>query len=407
LRDFCFINDVVAGILLALESTDVDGEVFNLASGDPISIHDMIEKVQQCIGSGTPNYGEVPFRKDENQALVADITKAKELLNWSPTTPVDEGIRKTINAYRSSFEMEHKPLVSIIMNCYNSERFLREAIDSVYAQTYKNWEIIFWDNASEDKSSEIAQSYDSKIKYFHAHSTTPLGEARNLALQKANGTYIAFLDCDDLYEPNKLQMQIDLMENNDYAMCYGSVITIYEDGRVKKQTHVTNKSGFLLGHMLNKYEINMQSVLIRRSVLEESKLEFPINLKYCPDYNLFMNILALSPVGVIQDFIVRYRIVENSLSRETVDLVSGEMKYTLDELVELNQELHNKYAAEFTTAYQKLHYYDAIAALYHSNKKLSRQKLKPVIFNRLSYFAIYLLLLSPLSSQKILRILGR
>jgi len=102
LRDFCFINDVVAGILLALESTDVDGEVFNLASGDPISIHDMIEKVQQYIGLGTPNYGEVPFRKGENQALVADITKAKELLNWSPTTSTDDGIRKTVNAYRSS-----------------------------------------------------------------------------------------------------------------------------------------------------------------------------------------------------------------------------------------------------------------------------------------------------------------
>jgi glycosyltransferase involved in cell wall biosynthesis len=293
------------------------------------------------------------------------------------------------------------------MNCYNSERFLKEAIDSVYAQTYKNWELIFWDNASEDKSGEIAQTYDGKIKYFRAKTTAPLGEARNLALQKAEGTYIAFLDCDDLYEPNKLQKQVELMENNDYAMCYGSVITIREDGTVKKQSPVRNKSGFLLGNMLKKYEINMQSVLLRKAILEEASLGFPIKLKYCPDYNLFMNICALSPVGVLHDFVVRYRVVENSLSRITVDLVSGEMKYTLEEIAERSPTLRTKYAVEFTTAYQKLHYYDAVAALYQGNKKLSRQKLKPVIFKRPSYFAIYLLLLSPFSPQTILRILGR
>jgi len=163
----------------------------------------------------------------------------------------------------------------------------------------------------------------------------------------------------------------------------------------------------LLGNMLKKYEINMQSVLVRKSILEDTGLGFPVELKYCPDYNLFMNICALSPVGVIRDFIVRYRTVENSLSRETVDLVSGEMKYTLDEIAEHRPTLRTKYADEFTVAYQKLHYYDAVAALYQGNKTLSRQKLKPVIYKRASYFVIYLLLLSPLSPHKILQILGR
>ena len=318
-----------------------------------------------------------------------------------------KGFAKQLTPIEVPSAMTHKPLVSIIMNCYNSERFLKEAIDSVYAQTYENWEIIFWDNASEDNSAEIAKSYDEKIKYYRAPSTTPLGEARNLALQKAEGTYIAFLDCDDLYEPNKLQKQVELMESNDYALCYGSVITIHEDGKIKKQSKVRSKSGFLLGNMLRKYEINMQSVLIRKSVIDESGLEFPVNLKYCPDYNLFMNICAISTVGVIHDFIVRYRVVENSLSRETVDLVSGEMKYTLDEISEKSPTLRTKYATEFKAAYQKLHYYDAVAALYQENKSLSRQKMKPIICKRLSYFAIYLLLLLPLSPKQILRMLGR
>ena len=75
-----------------------------------------------------------------------------------------------------------KPLVSIIMNCYNSDHFLREAIESVYDQTYSNWEIIFWDNASTDSSPEIAKSYDDRLKYFRNNTTTNLGMARKLAI---------------------------------------------------------------------------------------------------------------------------------------------------------------------------------------------------------------------------------
>ena len=97
------------------------------------------------------------------------------------------------------------PLVSIIMNCYNGEKFLKEAIDSIYAQTYSNWEIIFWDNASTDDSACIAKSYDDRLKYHLAQETTPLGEARDLALKKINGKYISFLDCDDIWLPKKLK----------------------------------------------------------------------------------------------------------------------------------------------------------------------------------------------------------
>ena len=99
--------------------------------------------------------------------------------------------------------MKNKPLVSVIMNCYNSDTYLGEAIDSVISQTYKNWEIIFWDNQSTDKSAEIVKSYDDeRIKYFYAPSFTSLYEARNYAIEKANGEYIAFLDCDDKWYKN-------------------------------------------------------------------------------------------------------------------------------------------------------------------------------------------------------------
>ena len=102
-----------------------------------------------------------------------------------------------------------KPLISIIMNCYNGEEFLKHAIKSVLSQTYKNWELIFWDNQSTDNSFKILKKYkDKRIKYFYAKKYTTLYEARNLAIKKSKGEFIAFLDVDDLWLKNKLEFQI-------------------------------------------------------------------------------------------------------------------------------------------------------------------------------------------------------
>ena len=95
---------------------------------------------------------------------------------------------------------ETTTLVSVIINCYNGEKFLSEAIDSIYAQTYTNWEIIFWDNASIDSSAAIAKSYNKKLKYYKAKLTTTLSHARFEAIKKAEGKYLSFLDCDDLWQ---------------------------------------------------------------------------------------------------------------------------------------------------------------------------------------------------------------
>ena len=110
--------------------------------------------------------------------------------------------------------MDKSPLVSIVMNCYNGEKFLREAINSIYDQTYQNWEIIFWDNASTDSSAEIALTYNDKLKYNISKSNTSLGRARALAVGEASGEYLAFLDCDDLWHGKKLERQIDKIINN-------------------------------------------------------------------------------------------------------------------------------------------------------------------------------------------------
>ena len=145
--------------------------------------------------------------------------------------------------------MNSQPLISVIINCYNGEKYLKEAIDSVYSQSYQNFEIIFWDNNSNDKSSDIAKSYDKKLKYYYSKNTTSLGEARSKAIKKASGDYITFLDVDDIYENNKFYKQINLMTKKNLLMCYGS-IKFFKGNKTIWVRKAKNSSGNIFSNLL-------------------------------------------------------------------------------------------------------------------------------------------------------------
>jgi glycosyltransferase involved in cell wall biosynthesis len=303
--------------------------------------------------------------------------------------------------------LDGSPLVSVIMNCYNSDRYLKEAIESVYAQSYQNWEIIFWDNCSTDNSAKISNQYDSKLKYFVAEKNTNLGKARNLAMKKANGKYISFLDCDDLFLPEKLRLQVSFMENSDYVFSYGSSIIINESGAKIRERKVKNKSGYLFPNLLRHYEVAMQSVMIDRSTLTREKLNFDERLSYSPDYNLFMKVASRYEIGVINQNLIKYRFSSNSLSSQTTSIASCEMRYTLDYIFNESVNLENKYKNEAQAAYDKVQYYRAVSQIYENNKKSARNELFTIRFSRIPYFALYLLLFLPFSNQYLLKLLGR
>jgi len=100
LRDFCYVDDVVEGILLALDAPAVCGRVINLASGTPVTIRAAIERIRAIVGRGQPDFGQIPYRAGENMALWADIKLAGELLGWAPRVQLDEGLARTIDWWR-------------------------------------------------------------------------------------------------------------------------------------------------------------------------------------------------------------------------------------------------------------------------------------------------------------------
>ena len=101
-RDFCYVEDVIQAILLALENDNTRGEVFNIASGEKVTIRKMIETIQQLIGGGKPAFGKIPYRTSENMCLYADPTKANKVLGWSPQFSLEFGLQHTINWYREN-----------------------------------------------------------------------------------------------------------------------------------------------------------------------------------------------------------------------------------------------------------------------------------------------------------------
>tara|TARA_B100001175_G_C19503336_1_gene639447 strand:+ start:186 stop:1121 length:936 start_codon:yes stop_codon:yes gene_type:complete len=309
--------------------------------------------------------------------------------------------------------MDEKPLVSVIMNCHNGDRFLKEAIDSIYNQFYQNWEIIFWDNVSTDTSSSIVALYDHRIKYFLADKKTSLGEARNLALDKVNGKYICFLDCDDIYLPNKLEKQVTMMEENNYPLAYGSALIIDENNNKIRKFVAKNNSGFNFKNLLNYYEINMQSVILRKTYLDDKGLNFQTNFQYNPDYNLFMQISAENEIGVEKECIVKYRVLDNSLSSTTLNLVGPEVRLTLKGLLKSYPYIETKFKKEFNQAYGKSIYYDSIAAIHVNDFRKARKLLSKLISSTpasslgLKYLGLFIILLLPLPSKLVLKFLNR
>jgi len=102
LRDFCYVEDTVQAILLALITNKAVGEVINVASGEAVSIQTMIDKVCEFTSSGKPQYGEVPYRNGENMALYANVEKAEKYLQWKPKTKLDQGLQETIDWYKNN-----------------------------------------------------------------------------------------------------------------------------------------------------------------------------------------------------------------------------------------------------------------------------------------------------------------
>lgn len=202
------------------------------------------------------------------------------------------------------------PRVTVIMNCYNSAEHLREAMDSVFRQTWADWEIVFWDNCSTDESPAIAQSYGPKVRYFRGGTNVPLGAARNLAIARAEGELLAFLDCDDEWLPTKLERQVALFEANPrVGLACTDTEMFGEKGTLSRMFESTRPvRGMVFRELMTRQWISMSSAVIRKAALDSLGEWFDESLNVCEEADVFYRIAKTWELDHVDEPLTRWRV---------------------------------------------------------------------------------------------------
>jgi|UPI0003707C4D glycosyltransferase involved in cell wall biosynthesis len=183
------------------------------------------------------------------------------------------------------------PLISILVNCFNGEKFLDQALNSIIRQTYENLEVIFWDNQSTDNSAKIFSKYlkDKRFKYYLSSRHTTQYTARSEAMGKARGELVAFLDVDDYWDSDKLSKQVQLFDDKKIGLVYSNFYWKDElNGKEYAAYKVDLPSGYIVKNLLLKYRVGLLTIMIRRSAYNSLSKGFDSQYNVIGDFDLIM-----------------------------------------------------------------------------------------------------------------------
>jgi glycosyltransferase involved in cell wall biosynthesis len=198
------------------------------------------------------------------------------------------------------------PLFSVIIPVYNRKEMLKRALDSVYAQTFRDFEIIIADDGSNDGTDEICENPPQSIIYLKQNNSG-VSAARNLGIKNSASPYIALLDSDDTWHPQKLRMDAEFIKENPGIKIHQSEdIWIREGKRVNPQKKHLKKEGWIFHESLDLCMISPSSAVMSAEIFNKYGL-FDENLKACEDYDLWLRITPFEEVGLIREkLITRY-----------------------------------------------------------------------------------------------------
>ncbi len=207
--------------------------------------------------------------------------------------------------------MNATPIVSVVMCCYNSERYLRESIDSILNQTFTDFEFVIWNDGSTDRTEEIIRSYsDTRIRYF-SEKNQGLGKALHDACEKVTGKYIVRMDDDDISLPNRLQVEYSFMEKHkDCVLASSAVYYIDESGEIFGFSAPALTDGVLK----KTFSFVHPGVIFRREIYLQT-IGYQ-NLRTAQDKVLWQMFSPLGKFRNINQILLKYRIQSNSIGRK-------------------------------------------------------------------------------------------
>lgn len=211
-------------------------------------------------------------------------------------------------------------LVSVIMPTYNSETTVVKSINSVISQSYKNWELLVTDDCSVDKTNELLQEIvksDKRIKVFTLNKNSGAGIARNNSIKHAAGSFIAFIDSDDEWLPNKLLKQIKFMTSNNYILTFTSYKVFDLNGNFLKDVIAKNKIKY--NDMLKSNYIGCSTAIYNSGVI--GKKYMPI-IRKRQDYGLWIDIIKITKSAYgLEESLTKYNVMTNSISKNKFGLI--------------------------------------------------------------------------------------
>jgi len=284
------------------------------------------------------------------------------------------------------------------MNCYNGEKYLREAIDSVYAQSFTDWEIILWDDASKDGTESIARSYDEKLRYFKGSKAVSLGQARNWAIEKAKGEFIAFLDQDDIWLPQKLEQQITLFQTDpEIGIVISDGYSFNDNKAIVNQFHPKKKppTGFVFSELIRRYFIPMPAAIIRRKAFDGLSYGFDERFTQLEETDLFDRIAYTWKLGYVDKCLVKWRMHKESWTFSQPSSYPQEMRLMLDNYAKIFDDFNSRYAKEVRYANAMIDVFLSMNDLNNGRNAEARKRLFPHFKHGYKFIFLYLLCFLP------------
>ena len=204
------------------------------------------------------------------------------------------------------------PKISVIIPVYNGERYIKEAIDSVLNQTYENYEIIVINDGSTDNTIKILKNYVNKIRWKNQENKGVVS-AKNSGIKIAKGEYFAYLDADDVFLPDKLELQIKkLNENPKLGLVFCEYYYMDKNGKIIKLIKPTKKIKLIQDNF-----IPTSGVICKKSCLEKIGIfEYDVGSDY--DWDLWLRISEQFPISYVNKPLLKYRIHSSNISRTRV-----------------------------------------------------------------------------------------
>ena len=296
-------------------------------------------------------------------------------------------------------------LVSIIMNCFNGELYLHEAIKSIIAQTYENWELIFWDNQSTDKSRAIFDSYqDNRLKYYLAKHHTNLGGGRARAFKYLTGNFIAVLDADDVWLPSKLEKQLKLFSDPEVGIVISDTMYFNEFNERKLYNGVYPPEGNVFRELLTDYFVSLETLILRKTVLDKLDFGFDADFSYIADFDLVLRTAQISKLAVCKEVLAKWRAHEESDSWQSFVSFSIERERWIEKQIKynFNSNFANEYQDEISALHSKNFLDMAFSALLENKRIKAFKFIHKTNFKDWRDYAIFFLCFVPFSNKLLL-----